>query len=70
MGWLLALLRRTRPRQTILPPEPYDAAASRLDAAVTRTRRETRTLQRDGSELAERIRRNARAGRDALEGKP
>jgi hypothetical protein len=70
MAWLQALLRRARPRQTILPPEPFDAATALLDEAVTRTRSETRSLQIDGSDLAARIRRNARAGRDAFEGKP
>lgn len=67
LDWLRALLAR---RTTVLPPEPFDEAAHRLDIAVRRTRSETRSLQLDGSELAERIRRNARAGRNALEGKP
>lgn len=71
MQWLRAqLARRLRPRETTLPPEPLDEAAHRLDIAVRRTRSETRTLELDGNALAERIRRNARAGRDALEGKP
>lgn len=67
--WIESFARRLRPRATILPPEPYDEAARRLDLAVRRTQRETRTLELDGNQLAERIRRNARAGRDALEGK-
>jgi hypothetical protein len=57
-------------RRTILPPEPYDEAAHRLDLAIERTQRETRRLAVDGSDLARRIERNARAGRDALQGKP
>lgn len=70
MQWLQALLaRRSRPRATLLPPEPYDEATHRLDVAVRRTRFETQGLVGDGNALAERIRRNARAGRDALEGK-
>lgn len=67
LEWLRGLWQR--PRST-LPPEPLDEATARLDIAVRRTRTETRNLQHDGSELAERIRRNARAGRGALEGKP
>lgn len=56
--------------RTILPPEPLGRIGEQLDLAIERTERETRRLVFDGSELAERIRRNARAGRDALEGKP
>lgn len=67
---LLAWLRGSRPRATVLPPEPFDEASARLDIAVRTTRTETRALEHDGHALAERIRRNARAGRDALEGKP
>lgn len=68
--WVQSLLaRRARPRATLLPPEPYDEASRRLDVAARRTRFETQGLVSDGSALAERIRRNARAGRDALEGK-
>lgn len=69
-AWLRELVRRRRERATILPPEPFDEASARLDIAIAQTRRITRELQHDGSELAARIRRNARAGRDALEGKP
>jgi len=58
------------PRQTVLPPEPFDEVQGQLDLAIECTRRETRRLAVDGRELADRIRRNARAGRDALEGKP
>lgn len=67
--WIVALLGRRRERATIIPPEPYDEASHRLDVAVRRTQFETQGLALDGSALAERIRRNARAGRDALEGK-
>lgn len=68
--WLQALFtRRSRPRATLLPPEPYDEASHRLDVAVRRSRFETQGLAQDRSALAERIRQNARAGRDALEGK-
>lgn len=72
MRWLQALqaLFGRRHRATILPPEPYDEASQRLDIAVRRTQFETNGLRLDGSDLAARIRRNARAGRDALEGKP
>ncbi len=69
LEWLRGLLRRPRPRSTMLPPEPFDEAARRLDIAVRRTRAETLQLADDGGTLAERIRRNARAGRDAFEGK-
>jgi hypothetical protein len=57
-------------RTTILPPEPFAGVTEQVDLAIERTRSETRRLVLDGGELAERIRRNARAGRDALEGKP
>lgn len=72
MRWLQALqaLFGRRQRSTILPPEPYDEASQRLDIAVRRTQFETNGLRLDGTDLAARIRRNARAGRDALEGKP
>jgi hypothetical protein len=70
--WLHARLQREpqSSRATILPPEPFAEVGEQLDLAIEQTRRETRRLVRDGGELAERIRRNARAGRDALEGKP
>jgi hypothetical protein len=68
--WARRLWNRTQVTSRALPPEPFDEASARLDVAVRRTRAETRHLQHDGSELAERIRRNARAGRGALEGKP
>lgn len=66
MQWIASVFGRRR--ATVIPPEPFDEASRRLDIAVQRTQRETRTLELDGNALAERIRRNARAGRDALEG--
>lgn len=65
--WLRARVQPRRP--PVLPPEPFDAVGERLDVAIECTRSETRRLAIDGSELAERIKRNARAGRNALEGK-
>ena len=75
LEWLRARIDGVRARmagsarRTILPPEPYDEAAERIELAIRRTVAETRMLRIDGSDLAERIRRNTRAGRDALEGK-
>ena len=67
-----ARIGEPRARRTIIPPppDPFDEVGRRLDIATRHTVKETRLLRIDGSELAERIRRNTRAGRDALEGKP
>lgn len=62
LGGLLSRLRRI----------VNAAAGDDLTAALTELREkaldETEALQRDGAELAQRIRRNARAGRAALGG--
>lgn len=69
--WILALLGR-RPS----PEASLDETASRSDErekrfanALRSTQNETVALRRDGSELAERIRRNAARARDVFEGK-
>lgn len=75
---LLAWLRPGRRRATVLPPQPDGApvsersaveAVQRMQIALRRSRLETAALRSDGSQLADRVRRNAVAGRNALEGK-
>lgn len=46
------------------------AEAKRLAEAIEATRAETAALERDASELAKRVKRNAASGRGVLSGKP
>jgi hypothetical protein len=66
------LTRGARPREapSLLESTVYDEASRRLTLAVESTRVETRRLESDASELADRIRDNARKGRKAFGGDP
>ena len=73
--WFARLRRQTNPAPATASAPPAapiqtgSEAERRIQIALRRSKLETARLRSDGSELAERVRRNAQAGRNALEGK-